>query len=128
VDANPRGWSDEEFDLVLARVLRGGVLLSAAVVAVGGVIFLARHGLEPATYHVFEGEPQPFRSVSGIVAGARDFSGRGLVQLGLLFLVATPIARVVFSIVGFVRQRDWLYAGVTAIVLALLAYSLLASR
>jgi len=47
--------------------------------------------------------------------------------LGLLFLIATPIARVVFSIVGFMRQRDWHYAGVTAAVLALLAYSLLAS-
>jgi uncharacterized membrane protein len=47
--------------------------------------------------------------------------------LGLLFLIATPIARVVFSIVGFMRQRDWLYVAVTAAVLALLAYSLLAS-
>jgi len=47
--------------------------------------------------------------------------------LGLLFLIATPIARVVFSIVGFMRQREWLYVGVTATVLALLAYSLLAS-
>jgi uncharacterized membrane protein len=58
---------------------------------------------------------------------ARDLSGRGLVQFGLLFLIATPIARVVFSIVGFMRQRDWLYVGVTAAVLALLAYSLFAS-
>jgi uncharacterized membrane protein len=58
---------------------------------------------------------------------ARELSGRGLVQLGLLFLIATPIARVVFSIVGFMRQRDRLYVGVTAAVLALLAYSLLAS-
>ena len=41
-------------------------------------------------------------------------------QLGLLLLIATPIARVVFSIFGFMRQRDWLYVGVTATVLALL--------
>jgi len=127
MDSNERVWSDEQFDMVLARVLRAGVLLSAAVVAVGGAIFLVRHGFERPIYDVFNGEPRPFRSVEGIVGMARDMSGRGLVQLGLLFLIATPIARVVFSIVGFMRQRDWLYVGVTAAVLALLAYSLLAS-
>jgi len=74
-----------------------------------------------------EANRKPLRSVKGIFETARDLSGRGLVQLGLLLLIATPIARVVFSIVGFVRQRDWLYVGVTAVVLALLAYSLLAS-
>ena len=121
-----RPWTDEQFDIVLAHVLRAGVLLSATIVALGGVLFLVRHGFERPVYHVFRGEPQPFRSVRGIFETARDLSGRGLVQLGLLFLIATPIARVVFSIVGFVRQRDWLYVGVTATVLALLAYSLLA--
>jgi uncharacterized membrane protein len=127
MDANEPIWTDEQFDIVLSRVLRAGVLLSAAIVAVGGVVFLVRHGFERPMYHVFKGEPRPFRSVDGIFGMARDLSGRGLVQLGLLFLIATPIARVVFSIVGFMRQRDWLYAGVTAAVLALLAYSLLAS-
>jgi uncharacterized membrane protein len=127
MDANEPIWTDEQFDIVLARVLRTGVLLSAAIVAFGAVVFLVRHGFEQPMYHVFKGEPRPFRSVDGIFEMARDLSGRGLVQLGLLFLIATPIARVVFSIVGFMRQRDWLYVGVTATVLALLAYSLLAS-
>ncbi|HZT76267.1 MAG TPA: DUF1634 domain-containing protein [Vicinamibacterales bacterium] len=47
-----------------------------------------------------------------------------VVQVGLLLLIATPIARVVFSVVGFSRQRDWLYVAVTLTVLALLLYSL----
>ena len=127
MNRNERTWTDERFDILLAHVLRAGVLLSATIVALGGAVFLVRHGFEHPIYHVFHGEPQPFRSVTGIFETARDLSGRGLVQLGLLFLIATPIARVVFSIAGFMRQRDWLYVGVTAIVLALLAYSLLAS-
>jgi uncharacterized membrane protein len=119
-------WTDEEFDIVLARVLRFGVWLSAAVVASGGVLFLARHGFEPPSYHVFRGEPLPLRSVHGIVAEGFDLHGRGLIQLGLLLLIATPIARVVFSIAGFARQRDWLYVAITLTVLTLLGYSLLA--
>ena len=119
-------WTDEQFDVVLARVLRIGVGASAVVVAIGGVVFLVRHGLEPPSYHVFRGEPGNLTSLRGILAGAAHMSGRGLVQLGLLVLVATPIARVVFSVVGFLRQRDWLYVAITMAVVTLLGYSLLA--
>jgi uncharacterized membrane protein len=53
--------------------------------------------------------------------------GRSLIQLGLLLLIATPIARVVFSIVGFAIERDRMYVAFTLIVLAVLLYSLLGS-
>ncbi len=118
---------DEEFDALLAAVLRAGVVVSALVVIVGGAVFLARHGTERPSYHVFRGEPGDLRSVAGIGVSAVRGGGRGLVQLGLLLLIATPIARVVFSVAGFIRERDWLYVVVTLIVLALLAYSLFQS-
>jgi uncharacterized membrane protein len=50
-----------------------------------------------------------------------------LIQLGLLFLIATPIARVAFSIAGFAVERDWMYVGFTVIVLVILLYSFLGS-
>lgn len=118
-------WTDERFDAVLAFVLRFGVLMSASVIAVGGAVFLARHGMERPTYSAFRGEPGALRTIDGIVAEALHLSGRGLIQLGLLVLIATPIARVIFSVVGFIRQRDWLYTAITVVVLALLGYSLL---
>lgn len=116
--------SDEQFDRVLARVLQTGVALSAAVVVFGGAMFLWRHAGENPTYHIFRGEPADFRTVSGILAEARSLSGRGFVQLGLLLLIATPVARVVFAVLGFARQRDWLYVATTFVVLCLLLYSL----
>jgi uncharacterized membrane protein len=118
-------WTDEQFDVALAYVLRTGVLLSAAVVACGGVVFLIRHGFEQPAFHLFRGEPATLRSIRGIAGAAMHFQGRALIQLGLLFLIATPIARVVFSVLGFLRQRDRLYVGITLAVLTLLTYSLL---
>ena len=53
--------------------------------------------------------------------------GRGVIQLGLLLLIATPIARVAFSVVGFALERDRMYVVFTLIVLAILLYSLLGS-
>jgi len=115
---------DEAFDALLALVLRAGVLLSAIVVACGGALYLVRHGVETPVYHTFRGEPGDLRTVRGVLADAARLSGRGIVQFGLLLLIATPIARVVFSVAGFIRQRDWLYVAVTLVVLALLVYSL----
>jgi uncharacterized membrane protein len=120
-------WTDEQFEVVLALVLRAGVAAAAAIEVIGGVVFLLAHGSERLSYHVFHGEPTMLRSVAGIIGGARRFDAGGLVQLGLLVLIATPIARVVFSVLGFVRQRDWLYVGVTLTVLGLLTYSLAVS-
>ncbi len=120
-------WSDEELDLLLARVLRTGVLLAAFVVGAGGVLFLMRHGTEARDYRVFHGEPRELRSVSGILAAAADRRDTGVIQLGLLLLIATPIARVALSAAAFAAQRDRLYVTITLIVLSLLTWSLAGS-
>jgi uncharacterized membrane protein len=116
--------ADTAFEQTLGHVLRTGVLLSAAVVASGALVYLARRGGMTPEYQVFKGEPADLRSVWGILADARALSGRGLIQFGLLLLIATPVTRVVFSIIGFARQRDWLYVGIASLVLLLLTVSL----
>ena len=68
------------------------------------------------------------KDVAGfIVKGLREaghLHGRGLIQLGLLLLITTPVARVLFSVLAFLYEKDWTYVGVTVIVLGLLSYSL----
>ena len=122
--AQSTAWTDREFDTLLGHVLRAGVLVAATVVLSGGVVYLLRHGYEVPEYRVFRGEPGDLRFVRGIVSDAWSLGGRGLIQLGLLLLIATPIARVMFSVVGFLRQRNWMYVAITLVVLLLLAYSL----
>jgi uncharacterized membrane protein len=109
--------------IVLGNLLRAGVLFSAAVVFSGACIYLFRHAHEPADYRVFRGEPAEYRTIPGVMHGR----GQGLIQLGLLLLIATPIARVAASIVGFAIERDRLYVIFTLIVLVVLLYSLLGS-
>jgi uncharacterized membrane protein len=109
---------------IIAVLLLGGVALSAVIVLAGGALYLLRHGMEPPDYRVFHGEPPNLRSLHGIVADTITFHGRGIIELGLLLLIATPVARVAFSIFGFLRQRDYTYVVVTLIVLILLLFSL----
>jgi uncharacterized membrane protein len=117
-------WSDERVEAILGNLLRAGVIIAATVVLVGGVFFLIRYGATSPDYRTFRGEPANLRSVSGILTDAVNLRSRGLIQLGLLLLVATPVARVVFSVFAFACQRDLTYVVLTLIVLAVLLYSL----
>jgi len=116
--------SDERFDLLLAYVLRTGVAVAAGLVITGAVVYFAAGRQALPRFDMFAGEPSDLRSVGGILADARALRGRGLMQLGVLALIATPIVRVAFSAVVFLRQRDWLYTWITLIVLALLLYGI----
>ena len=123
----PQPWRDRRIEIILGNLLRAGVLFSAAVVLCGACIYLFRHAYEPADYRVFRGEPSEFRTIPGVIQSVINGRGRGLIQLGLLLLIATPIARVAFSVAGFAIERDRLYVAFTLIVLAILLYSLLGS-
>src|ERR1700748_640567 len=118
---------DQKMDAIMGILLRSGVVLAATIVLVGGVLFLIRHKTPVTDYHIFSGEPSDLRSISGIFDDVKAFKARGLIQLGLLALIATPVARVMFSLFAFLYQKDWKYVVFTAIVLGLLLYSLLGS-
>jgi len=125
VSGRPRTDQDPRVQQAVGNLLRVGVLLAAAVVLAGGVLFLARHGTAVPDYRVFRGEPLDLRAFGGILRDATSGTGRGLIQLGLLLLVATPVARVAFTAIAFAFERDRTYVLVALLVLALLAKSLI---
>jgi uncharacterized membrane protein len=112
------------FEYLIGGALRCGVLISAAVVLLGGIFYLAKYGADPPSYSAFRGEPSDLRSVSGIVKDVLAPSTRGAIQFGLLLLVATPVMRVMIALVGFAWRKDAIYVVVSLIVLTTLAYSL----
>ena len=115
---------DKRVDEIIGNLLRTGVLIAAAVVLVGGVLYLIRYGSSPASYRIFQGEPSNLRNVSEIFRGALGLDPKGLIQFGMLLLIATPVARVAFTVLAFAYERDWTYVLVTLIVLVLLIYSI----
>ncbi len=122
-----RGWTDKRMEILMGNLLRGGVVLSAVIVFCGGAVYLVRHGHSPSSYRTFQSEPSNLRTVSGIFREAIALRGRGIIQMGLLLLIATPVARVAFSIFGFAEEHDRIYVIVASIVLLILAYSLIGS-
>jgi uncharacterized membrane protein len=119
--------NDERVEGLIANLLRAGVMLAALVVICGAIPYLASHPRVRVSYRTFHGEPDDLKSVAGILRDAFSGNTRGIMQLGLLLLIATPIARVMFSAVAFAMERDRMYVGFTLIVLAVLLYSLFGS-
>ncbi|ARV57347.1 hypothetical protein BZZ01_00735 [Nostocales cyanobacterium HT-58-2] len=123
-----RRWSEHQIEQFVGNLLRLGVVFATSVVLIGGVLYLIRYGCSSTNYQFFRGEPADFRSPEGVATAVLLGRRRGVIQLGLLLLIATPIARVVFSLFAFVRQRDLTYTIITLIVLTGLVYSLLSGN
>jgi uncharacterized membrane protein len=116
--------NDQRLEAIISVLLRTGVLLAAAVVLLGGLCFLFKHGHEQPEYHVFHGTAETYRSVSGVLHAAGPSDCQAIIQLGLLLLILTPVARVAFSLAGFALEHDRTYMVLTYIVLVILIYSL----
>ena len=119
---------DHRTEQIIGRLLQLGVLLAAVVVLVGGVALLVQFGRDVPAFQVFHGENATLTSIRAVVNSAFSGDSRGIVQLGLILLIATPVARVALTLGAFVVQRDRLYVGTTLIVLILLLYGLIWGR
>ena len=121
---NTKRWNDERMRDIMGTLLRVGVLTSASLVIIGGILFFIQHANEIFDFTTFKGEPARFRQVHLIIKEAFNFRGRDVIQLGLLVLIATPVARVIFSLLGFLIEKDWIYVAITSLVLVILSVSL----
>ena len=116
---------DRRLEGIIGNLLRAGVLLAAAVVFAGGALYLVQRHADLTSYRTFRAAGADETTLPGIVHSAAHLHSEGLIQFGLLLLIATPVARVALAVVGFHLERDRLYVVVSLIVLAVLIFSLL---
>lgn len=121
-------WNDKRLETWVGTTLRTGVLLAAAVVLTGGVMYVVQSGGERADYTHFTPEPAPYATLHGAATGILTLEPRSIIMFGLLILIATPILRVALCVGGFLAERDKLYVGVSSLVLVILLYSVFFHR
>ena len=122
-----RDLDEQKLENLIAHLLQAGVVAAALVVIGGAAFYLGAHPWARVDYHAFRGEPAELKTVHGIVRSAFSGQARGIMQFGLLLLIATPVARVIFSAVAFAIEGDRMYLWFTLIVLAVLLYGLFGS-
>jgi uncharacterized membrane protein len=121
-------FKDRDMELLLGQVLRAGTLISMSIVFFGGIIYLYKHGHTPANYTVFTGIPDFLQHFNSLFSSAFALQGQAIVQLGIILLIATPVMRVFFSAIGFVLERDYMYVGISLLVLFIIFSSMLSGH
>ena len=115
---------------VVGDALRIGVVASAVIILIGTVLLLANNGLTTASndlaYNVDQVPHGSFDiSLSGLISGLASFQPYSVIELGVIVLLATPVTRVMISVLLFAAEGDKLYVYITAVVLSLLLFSML---
>jgi len=115
-------------ELLISNLLRVGVALSVLLIAAGTFVSFIHHPdywKSSDELHQLVHPSAPFpHSLRGVAAGLRHFNGQSIVALGLLVLIATPVMRVLVSVVAFLQEHDRLYTLITMVVFCLLILSL----
>jgi uncharacterized membrane protein len=121
-------FKDSDMQLLLGQVLRAGTVISISIVFFGGVLYLYRHGHSTADYRVFKGTPNFVHQAKGLFHGMVSLKGQAIIQIGIILLIATPILRVIFSAIGFMLEKDYLYLGISLVVLLIIFASMLSGH
>ena len=120
--------NDKQVEILIGQVLRAGVLLSCFVTLIGLGMYLLHNASATPNYHVFHSINAPLRSVYALIPRAFHGYPLAIIQLGVLLLIATPVARVAFLVGAFALEGDRMYVVVSGTVLIILLGSILFSR
>ncbi len=105
-----------DLNRIVAYSLRIGVFVGSAL-SLAGLVLWSAQGSDASKVN-------PSSDVVGMVRSGFSGSVTGVVYLGVLILIATPIFRVVVSVVYFGLEKDKEYVGITLLVLAMLIFAL----
>lgn len=116
-------FQDKDLQTFIGNLLRFGVIVAMVIVIAGLILYLFSHGGDIAAYGTFN-ENGVFRT-DAFWQALKSGESKAIMELGVIILIATPIARVLFTMVGFWLEKDRMYTLIAFIVLCIIAYSLL---
>jgi len=117
--------TENDFNRVIGLVLRFGVTIAFAVIALGSVLLFAEgqtgYGSLGSAEQIYNSRfvPGAGSFLQGI-ATAKPFA---IIDLGLILLFATPLARVAISIFLFAEEKRYIFVWITILVLSILLFS-----
>jgi uncharacterized membrane protein len=120
----------ESMNLVIGRVLRYGVILSGLIIILGTIgLAVSKGTTDTGGFLIYNASTVPHDGIdvspTGLLHGLATFSAFSWIELGVVVLIATPVSRVLISVFLFAAEKDRLYVLITAVVLAILLFSIL---
>ena len=118
-------FGEKDFQTIIGNLLRYGVWISLSVAFLGGIVYLINNGSHIEDYSVFkENDRNIFEVITAVYNGAIQGNGSYLIFVGIILLFLTPVLRVLLSLFSFILEKDYLYVGITLIVIAIIITSI----
>ncbi|HCN48781.1 MAG TPA: DUF1634 domain-containing protein [Chryseobacterium sp.] len=121
-----KNFTDVDLNRSVGNLLRLGVILSVATSLIG-FIKLFIEGFEmPKKYTSLVVGTSSEKVWSHFWDSLCKGEGMAIIQLGILLLIFTPLMRIVFALIGYLKEKDYVYVVISSIVLAIMAVSFFA--
>lgn len=114
-----------KLECMISQLLKWGIWIACLITVIGGLFYLYHEGKSPIEYQIFVGEPAFLTSMRGAIRSTLAGNPEALIQVGVILLIATPLARVIACFSTFLSHREWLYVPICLITLLVLLSSLL---
>ena len=112
-----------KMEMFIGRMLRVGVFTACAIAIMGGILYIVQKGGTQVDFAEFT-SAMAVESIGDVIRGVAALDAISVIQLSLLILIATPIMRVVVSVVAFAIEKDYLYVFITLIVLIIIVFNI----
>jgi uncharacterized membrane protein len=118
-----KNFTDVDLNRSVGNLLRLGVILSVIISIIGFVKLFLEGFKMPKNYSSLETGSSSEKVWSYFWTALCKGEGMAIIQLGILVLIFTPLMRIVFALIGYLKEKDYVYVVISSIVLAIMAIS-----
>ncbi|MGO4708577.1 DUF1634 domain-containing protein [Chryseobacterium sp. 2TAF14] len=118
-----KNFTDVDLNRSVGNLLRLGVILSVITSLIGFVKLFMEGFVMPKKYKLLDMGSSSEKVWSHFWETLCKGEGMAIIQLGILMLIFTPLMRIIFALIGYLKEKDYVYVVISSIVLAIMAIS-----
>lgn len=116
-------FTDIDLNRSVGNLLRLGVILAVTTSIVGFVKLFLEGFKMPRKYTMLNMGTSSEKVWGHFWDTLCKGEGMAIIQLGILMLIFTPLMRIIFALIGYLKEKDYTYVIISSIVLAIMAIS-----
>ncbi|KQS92044.1 DUF1634 domain-containing protein [Chryseobacterium sp. 09-1422] len=118
-----KNFTDVDLNRSVGNLLRLGVILSVITSLIGFIKLFMEGFKMPRKYKLLDMGTSSEKVWSHFWETLCKGEGMAIIQLGILMLIFTPLMRIIFALIGYLKEKDYTYVIISSIVLAIMAVS-----
>ncbi|PIF46771.1 hypothetical protein B0A69_20085 [Chryseobacterium shigense] len=118
-----KNFTDVDLNRSVGNLLRLGVILSVATSLIGFIKLFVEGFEMPKKYSSLNMGTSSEKVWGMFWTSLCKGEGMAIIQLGILLLIFTPLVRIIFALIGYLKEKDYVYVVISSIVLVIMAIS-----